>query len=122
MPTEMGGDTAHAYLADGLSGELTTRLSRIPGLVVRAYSSSKAMRGKSIGETGKALQVSSILTASMARSGNRLRVTASLVDPATESVQWSDTFEANDQDQFALRTGWSTPSPMRSGSSSLLRP
>jgi len=103
MPTEMGGDTAHAYLADGLSGELTTRLSRIPGLVVRAYSSSKAMRGKSIGETGKALQVSSILTASMARSGNRLRVTASLIDPATESVQWSDTFEANDQDQFALQ-------------------
>jgi eukaryotic-like serine/threonine-protein kinase len=103
MPTEMGGDTAHAYLADGLSGDLTTRLSRIPGLVVRAYSSSKAMRGKAIGEAGKALQVSSILTASMARSGNRLRVTASLIDPANESVQWSDTFEANDQDQFALQ-------------------
>jgi Tfp pilus assembly protein PilF len=47
--------------------------------------------------------VSSILTASMARSGNRLRVTASLIDPASESVQWSDTFEANDQDQFALQ-------------------
>ena len=103
MPTDMGGDTAHAYLADGLSSDLTTRLSRIPGLVVRAYSSSKALRGKSVGEAGKALQVSSILTASMARSGNRLRVTASLIDPANESVQWSDTFEANDQDQFALQ-------------------
>ena len=103
MPTEMGGDTAHAYLADGLSGDLTTRLSRIPGLVVRAYSTSKALRGKPLGDAGKALQVSSLLTASMARSGNRLRVTASLIDPATESVQWSDTFEANDQDQFALQ-------------------
>ena len=69
MPTDMGGDTAHAYLADGLSGDLTTRLSRIPGLVVRAYSSSKALHGKSVAEAGKALQVSSILTASMARSG-----------------------------------------------------
>ena len=103
MPTEMGSDTAHAYLADGLSGDLTTRLSKIPGLVVRAYSSSKAMRGKSIGDAGKALQVSSLLTATMTRAGNRLRVTASLVDPTNESVQWSDTFEANDQDQFALQ-------------------
>src|SRR4051812_45808236 len=78
MPTDMGGDTAHAYPADGLSGDLAPGLSRIPGLVVRAYSSSKALRGKSVGEAGKALQVSSILPASMARSGNRLRVTASL--------------------------------------------
>ena len=46
LPTDMGSDTAHAYLADGLSSELTTRLSKIPGLMVRAYSSGKTMRGK----------------------------------------------------------------------------
>ena len=103
LPTELGSDTAHAYLADGLSSELTTRLSKIPGLVVRAYSSSKAMRGRPLGEAGKTLQVSSVLTATMVRSGNRLRVTASLVDPTNESVQWSETFEENDQDQFALQ-------------------
>jgi serine/threonine-protein kinase len=103
LPTDMGSDTAHAYLADGLSSELTTRLSKIPGLVVRAYSSSKTMRGKSAGEAGKTLEVSSVLTASLVRSGNRLRVTASLIDPTNESVQWSDTFEESDQDQFALQ-------------------
>jgi eukaryotic-like serine/threonine-protein kinase len=103
LPTDMGGDTAHAYLADGLSSELTTRLSKIPGLVVRAYSSSRAMRGKPLGEAGKTLQVSSVLTASLTRSGNRLRVTASLVNPADESVQWSETFEESNQDQFALQ-------------------
>jgi eukaryotic-like serine/threonine-protein kinase len=103
LPTEMGSDTAHAYLADGLSGELTTRLSKIPGLVVRAYSSSKAMHGKPLGEAGKTLDVSSLLTASLMRSGNRLRVTASLIDPTDESVQWSETFEESDQDQFALQ-------------------
>ncbi len=103
LPTDMGSDTAHAYLADGLSSELTTRLSKIPGLVVRAYSSSKTMRGKTAGEAGKTLEVSSVLTASLVRSGNRLRVTASLIDPTNESVQWSDTFEENDQDQFALQ-------------------
>jgi TolB-like protein len=103
LPTDMGSDTAHAYLADGLSSELTTRLSKIPGLTVRAYSSSKTMRGKPLGEAGKTLQVSSVLTASLVRSGNRLRVTASLVDPSNEAVQWSETFEESDQDQFALQ-------------------
>lgn len=103
LPTDMGSDTAHAYLADGLSSELTTRLSKIPGLMVRAYSSSKTMRGKPIGEAGKTLQVSSLLTASLVRAGNRLRVTASLVDPSNDAVQWSETFEESDQDQFALQ-------------------
>ncbi len=103
LPTEMGSDTAHAYLADGLSRELTTRLSKIPGLLVRAYSSAKAMQGKPLGEAGKTLDVSSLLTASLVRSGNRLRVTASLIDPTDETVQWSETFEESDQDQFALQ-------------------
>ncbi len=103
LPTDMGSDTAHAYLADGLSSELTTRLSKIPGLLVRAYSSAKAMQGKPLGEAGKTLDVSSLLTASLVRSGNRLRVTASLIDPTNESVQWSETFEESDQDQFALQ-------------------
>jgi serine/threonine-protein kinase len=103
LPTDMGSDTAHAYLADGLSSELTTRLSKIPGLTVRAYSSSKTMRGKPLGEAGKTLQVSSVLTASLVRAGSRLRVTASLIDPSNEAVQWSETFEESDQDQFALQ-------------------
>ena len=103
LPTDMGSDTAHAYLADGLSNDLTTRLSKIPGLVVRAYSSSRTMRGKPLREAGKLLEVSSVLSASLVRSGNRLRITASLVDAANEAVQWSETFEENDQDQFALQ-------------------
>jgi serine/threonine-protein kinase len=103
LPTEMGSDTAHAYLADGLSNELTTRLSRIPGLVVRAYSSSRSMRGHSVRDAGKTLDVSSVLSAVLVRSGNRLRVTASLIDASNEAVQWSETFEQNDEDQFALQ-------------------
>ena len=103
LPTDLGSDTAHAYLADGLSSELTTRLSRIPGLAVRAYASSKTMRGKSLREAGNALQVTSLLTQSLMRSGNRLRVTASLVDVKNDRVEWSETFEESDQDQFALQ-------------------
>ena len=103
LPTDIGADTAHAYLADGLSNELTTKLSKIPGLSVRAYSSSRVMRGKGAREAGKELGVSSVLTANMSRSGSRLRVTASLVNAADENVIWSETFEESDQDQFALQ-------------------
>ena len=103
LPMDTAGDTAHAYLADGLSNELTTRLTKIPGLEVRSYSSSKAMRGRGAGEAGKQLRVASVLTATMSRSGDRLRVTASLVGTDNDAVLWSDTFEANDQDQFGLQ-------------------
>ena len=103
LPMDIGGDTAHAYLADGLSNELTTALSKVPGLAVRAYSSSRAMRGQSAREAGKALDVSSVLTATLNRSGDRLRVTASLVNAANDVVIWSDKFEATDGDQFALQ-------------------
>jgi TolB-like protein/tRNA A-37 threonylcarbamoyl transferase component Bud32 len=103
LPMDTAGDTAHAYLADGLSNELTTRLTKIPGLEVRSYSSSKAMRGRGAGEAGKQLKVASVLTATMNRSGDRLRVTASLVSTDNDAVLWSDTFEANDQDQFGLQ-------------------
>ena len=103
LPTDIGADTAHAYLADGLSNELTTKLSKIPGLSVRAYSSSRVMRGKGAREAGKELGVASVLTANMSRSGSRLRVTASLVNAADENVIWSETFEESDQDQFALQ-------------------
>ncbi|MEO7363106.1 MAG: serine/threonine-protein kinase [Gemmatimonadaceae bacterium] len=103
LPMDIGSDTAHAYLPDGLANELTTRLTKIPGLTVRAYSSSKAMRGRGARDAGQELGVGSVLTASMNRSGARLRVTASLVNAKYENVLWSDTFEANDQDQFALQ-------------------
>ena len=103
LPTDIGSDTAHAYLADGLSNELTTKLSKIPGLSVRAYSSSRVMRGKGAREAGKELGVGAVLTTSLVRSGSRLRVTASLVNAADENVIWSETYEASDQDQFALQ-------------------
>jgi serine/threonine-protein kinase len=103
LPTDIGADTAHAYLADGLSNELTTKLSKIPGLSVRAYSSSRVMRGKGAREAGKELGVGAILTATMTRSGAQLRVTASLVNATNDELIWSDSFTENDQDQFALQ-------------------
>jgi len=103
LPTDVGADTAHAFLADGLSSDLATKLSKIPGLAVRAYSPLSVMHGRTVREAGKELGVEAIVMVRMARSGSRLRATASLVDAANEDLRWSETFDASDEDQFALQ-------------------
>ena len=103
LPTDIGADTAHAFLADGLSSDLTTKLSKIPGLAVRAYSPLSVMHGRTVREAGKELGVGAIVTVRMARSGTQLRATASLVNAANDDLLWSEAFDASDQDQFALQ-------------------
>jgi len=103
LPTDIGADTAHAFLADGLSSDLTTKLSKIPGLSVRAYAPLSVMHGRTVREAGKELGVGAIVMVRMARSGTQLRATASLVDAASDDLLWSEAFEASDQDQFALQ-------------------
>jgi len=103
LPTDIGADTAHAFLADGLSSDLTTKLSRIPGLSVRAYSPLSVMHGRTVREAGKELGVGAMVMVRMARSGTQLRATASLVNAANDDLLWSEAFEASDQDQFALQ-------------------
>src|SRR5947208_1910793 len=103
LPTDIGADTAHAFLADGLSSDLTTKLSTIPGLSVRAYAPLSVMHGRTVREAGKELGVGAIVMVRMARSGTQLRATASLVNAANDDLLWSEAFEASDQDQFALQ-------------------
>jgi serine/threonine-protein kinase len=103
MPFDIGNDTAYAYLADGLSEELTTKLSKIPGLTVRAYSSSRSLQGKTTRDVGNLLDVGNVLTATVRRAGDRLRVNTTLVNAADASVVWSDSFDESDKDQFALQ-------------------
>jgi serine/threonine-protein kinase len=103
LPTDIGADTAHAFLADGLSSDLTTKLSTIPGLSVRAYSPLSVMHGRTVREAGKELGVGAIVMVRMARSGTQLRATASLVNAANDDLLWSEAFAASDQDQFALQ-------------------
>src|SRR5438093_11025713 len=103
LPTDIGADTAHAFLADGLSSDLTTKLSTIPGLAVRAYTPLSVMHGRTVREAGKELGVGAIVMVRMARSGTQLRATASLVNAANDDLLWSEAFEASDQDQFALQ-------------------
>src|SRR5258706_382301 len=103
LPTDVGADTAHAFLADGLSSGLTTKLSKIPGLSVRAYAPLSVMHGRTAREAGKELGVGAIVMVRMARSGTQLRATASLVDVANDDLLWSETVEAGDQDNITLQ-------------------
>src|SRR3989440_2457007 len=75
LPTDIGADTAHAFLADGLSSDLTTKLSKIPGLSVRAYAPLSVMHGRTVREAGKELGVGAIVMVRMARAGTELRAT-----------------------------------------------
>src|SRR5207245_38431 len=103
LPPDIGAGTAHAFLADGLSSDLTTKLSTIPGLSVRAYAPLSVMHGRTVREAGKELGVGAIVMVRMARSGTQLRATASLVNTANDDLLWSEAFAASDQDQFALQ-------------------
>jgi serine/threonine protein kinase len=80
----MSADLEHQYFSDGLSEELINALTRLPGLRVAARTSSFRFRGDSVDvrEIGRLLQVATVLEGSVRRSGNRLRITAQLINIA----------------------------------------
>ena len=106
LPFEsVGGDTANAYFAEGMGDELTTKLSQLPGLRVSGRSSAIRFKGKgaSAKEVGAALNVASVLDGTVRRAGGRVRVTAQLTSATDGLVQWSESYEREMKDVFALQ-------------------
>src|SRR5262245_44473582 len=101
----LSADPENQYFSDGLAEELINALSRLPGLHVAARSSSFRFRGRDadIREIGKALQVAVVLEGSVRRSGNRLRVTAQLVNAADGYQLWSERYDREMADVFAIQ-------------------
>ncbi|MGH7470108.1 MAG: protein kinase domain-containing protein [Longimicrobiales bacterium] len=96
LPFEnVGGNPDEEYFSDGLTEELIAALSQLRALRVAARTSSFAFKNQApdIREIGKALDVKIVLSGSVRRSGNRVRVTAQLVDAATGLDMWSQTYE-----------------------------
>src|SRR5437868_3431116 len=102
----MSADKNDEYLSDGVSEELITALSRITGLQVKARTSSFAFKGKNedIQQIGELLHVSHLLEGSVAKAGNRLRITAQLIQTSDGNHLWSDTYDRDMQDIFAVRS------------------
>jgi adenylate cyclase len=102
----MSADKGDEYLSDGVSEELIAALSKITGLQVKARTSSFAFKGKNedIQQIGELLHVSYLLEGSVARAGNKLRITAQLIQASDGNHLWSDTYDREMQDIFAVRS------------------
>lgn len=93
------------YLSDGLTEEITTVLSRIPGLRVAARNSAFTFKGKKddARKVGQMLNVSTVLEGSVRRVGNQVRVTAQLINTANGYHLWSETYDATIDDVFQVQ-------------------
>jgi len=98
-------DPKDEYFADGLTEELITVLSQLGELRVIARTSVMPYKSapKGIAQTGADLRVSSILEGSVRKVGNRLRVTAQLIDVATEGHLWAKTYDRDLEDVLAVQ-------------------
>jgi adenylate cyclase len=101
----MSGDPEQEYFADGISEDIITALSKISGLFVIARNSSFTFKGKNVhvGEVGKKLGVRFILEGSVRKSGNRVRITAQLVDAGSAGHIWAERFDRELTDVFAVQ-------------------
>ncbi len=93
------------YFSDGLSEELIHALTKAPGLRVVAWHSSAKLRGREadIRSVGRLLDVGSVVMGSVRRSGKRLRVAVQLVATGTGQYLWSETYDRQLEDVFAIQ-------------------
>jgi TolB-like protein/tetratricopeptide (TPR) repeat protein len=93
------------YFADGITEELIVRLSKLDGLAVVGRTSVFAVKGESadVRDIAQRLGVSAVLAGSIRKSGDRLRITAQLVNAANGFELWSETYEREMEDVFAIQ-------------------
>ncbi len=98
-------DPEAEYFADGLTDELIGALGRLPQLRVAGRASSFALKGRSLDARalGEELAVGHVLEGSVRKTGERVRVTAQLVDTRTGFQLWSETFDRESGDIFAVQ-------------------
>ncbi|MEO7367718.1 MAG: protein kinase [Gemmatimonadaceae bacterium] len=103
--TNMSSDPENEYFADGMAEEIINALSRIQSLRVASRTSSFAFKGKheDIGEIGRKLKVSTVLEGGVRKMGNRLRITAELVNVADGYHLWSERYDRDIEDVFAIQ-------------------
>ena len=98
-------DSSDAYVADGLTEELITRLSHIERLQVKSRTAVQRYRGRPIEDPatlGRALGVSYLVSGSVQRGGGRLRVTVELTRAATGVSKWTDSYDRSSDDLLAV--------------------
>src|SRR5229473_466768 len=101
----LSADKENEYFSDGLAEEIINALTKVPELRVIARTSAFAFRGKEqdLRTIGQRLRVGTILEGSVRRAGNRIRVTAQLIKVADESHLWSESYDREMTDIFAIQ-------------------
>ena len=107
LPFEnMSGDAENEYFSDGIHEEIIAQLSKIRGLKV--ISRTSVMRYKKsqqpAREIGRALGVSHLLGGTVRRAGDRVRISAQLIDPETDENIWAETYDRDMCDVFAIQS------------------
>jgi len=106
MPfVNVSNDIEQEYFSDGISEEIINMLSQVPGLKVMARTSSFSFKGKNqdVKSIGKQLEVSHILEGSVRKSGNKLRITAQLINIEDGSQMFSEQFDRELKDIFDIQ-------------------
>ena len=103
--TNSSGDPEQEYFSDGISEDIITDLSKIAGLMVIARNSSFVYKGRSVDvrTIGRELGVQSVLEGSIRRAGNRLRITAQLIDATSGGHLWADRYDRDLTDIFEVQ-------------------
>jgi adenylate cyclase len=101
----MSGDSEQEYFSDGLTEEIITALSKVPHLFVIARNSTFTYKGKavSVKQVGQELGVRYVLEGSVRKAGDRVRITAQLIDAAIGNHLWAERYDRELKDIFALQ-------------------
>lgn len=101
----MSGDKGQEYFSDGISEELLNQLTKVRDLQVMARTSSFSFKGKDVevSEIARRLHVANILQGSIRKSGTKVRITAQLIRAADSSQIWSETYDRDMNDIFAVQ-------------------
>src|SRR5205807_7566284 len=101
----MSGDPEQEYFADGMVEEIITALSRIRWLFVIARNSSFTFKGQAVDvkQVGRELGVRYVLEGSVRKGGNRVRITAQLIDATNGAHLWADRFDGLIEHVFELQ-------------------
>src|SRR5688572_11266195 len=101
----MSGDPEQEYFADGLTEDIITELSRFRNLLVVARNSSFTFKGQTVDvkEIGHKLGARYVVEGSVRRGGDRIRITAQLLESATGNHLWAERYDREMEDIFAVQ-------------------
>jgi TolB-like protein/Tfp pilus assembly protein PilF len=104
--TNMSSNPEEGYFADGMTEELITSLSGVRQLTVIARTSVMGYKGstKKVREIGRELEVGSVLEGSVRKAGSKVRITAQLIDAATEGHLWAHNYDRQLDDVFTIQS------------------